>query len=50
MQEGVSDNQYFQAANFFKNKLKIDYVTLKYNQDQNQNSLEMIFPLKNNLI
>jgi len=33
MSSGVSDNQYFQAANFFKNKLKIDFVTLKYGED-----------------
>lgn len=26
----LSDAQYFQASNIFKNKLKIDFVTLKY--------------------
>lgn len=26
---GVTDSQYFQAANIIKNKLKIDYVTVK---------------------
>jgi len=29
MQSGVSDSQYFQASNIFKNKLKIDFVTIK---------------------
>jgi hypothetical protein len=29
MQDGISDAQYFQAANIFKNKLKIDLVTIK---------------------
>ena len=31
--EGISDSQNFQAANIIKNKLKIDYVTVKGSDD-----------------
>ena len=41
--EGVTDSQYFQAANIFKNKLKIDLVTIK-------GSIEAVNSIKHNLL
>ena len=36
---GLSDAQYFHAANIFKNKLKIDFVTIKGSADTNVNKI-----------
>lgn len=47
----LTDNQYFHASNIFKNKLKIDFVTLKYSHTgQNMSALEQVMSLKNNLL